>query len=122
MTITVSVSYITPQLSAKAQDALDSLDYQSWPLGAQVKLGAALIRFLLESACWTMDADGEGVVAWDGGKGVEEGGAGETLIPKPAFIHNVVADRKMHRQGYISLAPEVFKKVGTFWCRHTFMT
>lgn len=106
------------QLTAKAQDALDSLDYQSWPLGAQVKLGAALIRFLLESACWTMDPEGEGVVAWDDGKDAEQGGPGaeETLKPKPAFIHNIVADRKKHRQGYISLAPEVFKKVSTFWC------
>lgn len=90
-----------------------------------MKLGAALIRFLLESACWTMDAEGEGVVAWDDGKGVEEGGpgarAGETLQPKPAFIHNVVTDRKMHRQGYISLAPEVFKKVGILGCRATCM-
>lgn len=101
------------KVNKKAELAYDSLDYAAWPMGAQVKLGAALIRFLLETACWTENQE-HGVAAWKqegAGEGEEEGvGLGQDGTPQPAFVHEVVK-RGKKQQGNLSLAPEVYKQV-----------
>lgn len=96
-------------MNKKAQAALDALDCASWPMGAQVKLGAALIKCLLETACWTHEKTREGATPWDGDlEGVAEGGE----VPQPAFVHNVISTKKNKRQGALSLAPEIYAKAG----------
>lgn len=101
-------------MNKKAQNALDMLEDTQWPIGAQVKLGAALIKLLIETACWTRDEERGVVTAWDkGADGVgvgRRGGAEGVAIPQAAFLHNVVKS-KNSRQGSLSLAPEVFAKV-----------
>lgn len=82
---------------------MDMLEDSQWPIGARVKLGAALIKLLMETACWAHDPD-EGVVAWD------KRGLQEASRPRAAFIHNVVNNRTS-RQGSLTLAPEIFSKV-----------
>lgn len=107
------------KVNKKAMLAYDSLDYAAWPMGAQVKLGAALIRFLLETACWTEDGE-DGVAAWKR-EGAEEAGVGlgKDGTPQPAFVHEVVK-RGKKQQGSLSLAPEVYKQVrwilSEHWC------
>ena len=100
------------QINKKAQNALDMLEDTQWPIGAQVKLGAALIKLLIETACWTHDEERGAVTAWD--KGVDrvagKGGAEDVPMPKAAFLHNVVKSKKS-KQGNLYLAPEVFSKV-----------
>ena len=99
-------------MNKKAQNALDMLEDAQWPIGAQVKLGAALIKLLIETACWTRDEEHGMVTAWDKGadRGGRRGGAEDVGIPQAAFLHNVVKS-KNSRQGSLSLAPEVFAKV-----------
>lgn len=83
-----------------------------WPTGAKVKLGAALVKLLIETACWTHDKDRGLVKPWD--KGADRvggrGGSREVPVPQAAFIHNVISVKKI-RQGSLSLAPEIFSKV-----------
>lgn len=100
------------KVNVKAQNALDMLEDAQWPIGAKVKLGAALIKLLIETACWTHDEERGLVTAWDkgadrvGGRGGKEG----VPIPQAAFLHNVVTSKKS-KQGKLYLAPEVFSKV-----------
>lgn len=95
------------QVNKKAQSALDMLEHTHWPIGAQVKLGAALIKLLIETACWTHDEERGGVAPWDKRR---DRGSKSTSIPQAAFIHDVVSSRTS-RQGSLTLAPEVFNKV-----------
>lgn len=107
------VDELVEQVNKRAQNALDMLEDTHWPIGAQVKLGAALIKLLIETACWTHDEERGVVRAWDkganrvGGRGGAEG----VPIPQAAFIHTVVKSKKS-KQGNLYLAPEVFSKVG----------
>lgn len=100
------------QINKKAQIVLDVPKDTEWPAGAKVKLGAALIKLLIETACWTHDKDRGVVTPWD--KGVDRmagrGDAEEVPAPQPAFLHNVVTVNN-RRQGSLSLAPEIFSKV-----------
>lgn len=100
------------QINKKAQDVLDMPEGTEWATGAKVKLGAALIKLLIETACWTHDKERGVVTPWD--KGADSlggrGGAKEVPMPQAAFLHNVVSVKKS-RQGSLSLAPEIFSKV-----------
>lgn len=88
-----------------------------WPTGAKVKLGAALVKLLIETACWTHDKDRGVVTPWD--KGADRVGgrdSKEVPVPQAAFVHNVVSVKKS-RQGSLFLAPEIFSKViGSMCC------
>lgn len=114
ISLRTSVNARVEQVNDKAQNALDMLEDTQWPIGAQVKLGAALIKLLIETACWTHDEQRGVVTAWDkgadrvGGRGRAEG----VPIPQAAFLHNVVNKSKKSKQGNLYLAPEVFSKVG----------
>ncbi|CAN0414773.1 unnamed protein product [Pylaiella littoralis] len=100
------------EINKKAQIVLDVPKNTEWPAGAKVKLGAALIKLLIETACWTHDKDRGVVTPWD--KGVDRmagrGDAEEVPAPQPAFLHNVVTVNN-RRQGSLSLAPEIFSKM-----------
>eukprot|EP00752_Nemacystus_decipiens_P002243 g2126.t1 len=100
------------EVNNKAQNALDMLEDTQWPIGAQVKLGAALIKFLIETACWTHDKERGVVTAWE--KGADRvgsrGGTQGLSLPQAAFIHDVVKSKKT-QQGNLYLAPEVFSKM-----------
>ncbi|CAM9263757.1 unnamed protein product [Scytosiphon promiscuus] len=94
------------EVNKKAQSALDMLEHTQWPIGAQVKLGAALIKLLIETACWTHDEE-RGVAPWDKRR---DRRSKEAVMPQAAFIHDVVLG-KTSRQGSLSLAPEIFNKM-----------
>lgn len=96
----------TNQVNKKAQSALDMLEDTHWPIGAQVKLGAVLIKLLIETACWTHDEE-RGVAPWDTRR---DRGSKQVGMPQAAFIHDVVQS-KTSRQGSLTLAPEIFNKV-----------
>lgn len=109
---------VTPkQINKKVQNVLDMPKETEWPTGAKVKLGAALIKLLIETACWTHDKDRGVVTPWD--KGTDRvggrGDATEVPVPQAAFLHNVVSVKKS-RQGSLSLAPEIFSKVMGCMC------
>ncbi|CAM9586380.1 unnamed protein product, partial [Hapterophycus canaliculatus] len=95
------------EVNKKAQSALDMLEDAHWPIGAQVKLGAALIKILIETACWTHDEENGGVIPWDEKR---DRGSKEVALPQAAFIHDVVQGRTS-RQGSLKLAPEIFNKM-----------
>ena len=96
-------------MNKKALEALDMLEYTSWPIGAQVKLGAALIKLLMETATWAHDNNQGGVSAVGTGEGGR--GRGSASVPRAAFIHQVVMCKHKQQQGSLSLAPEVYAKV-----------
>ena len=84
------------------------LEHTQWPVGAQVKLGAALVKFLIETATWVHNEDSGGVSAARKG----EGGRAEGELPRAAFVHEVVKRKHKQQQGTLSLAPEIYAKVG----------
>lgn len=89
------------------------LEDTHWPIGAQVKLGAALIKLLMETACWAHDKESGVVTAWDKGgaeRGGGEQGTGGFPMPQAAFVHEIVKSKKS-RQGSLTMAPEIFSKV-----------
>lgn len=89
---------------------MESSEDAPWPMGAQIKLGAALVKFLIETAWFTStgDGDGDGVEAWDKNMEDESRSCGQ---PQAAFVHNVMSNKVNRRQGTLSLTPEVFRKV-----------
>ncbi|CAM9937269.1 unnamed protein product, partial [Laminaria digitata] len=97
------------EVNKKAQEALDMLEYTAWPVGAQVKLGAALVKFLIETATWAHDEGRGGVSALETGDG--GGGRDSVGVPRAAFVHQVVMCKHKQQQGSLSLAPEIFAKM-----------
>lgn len=77
-------------MNKQAERALDSLEYADWPLAARIKLGAALIKFLLETAAWS-----------------EEG--------RPAFVHEVRSMQVRRRHGVIAMDEAVYSKVNSLF-------
>lgn len=73
-------------MNKQAERALDSLEYADWPLAARIKLGAALIKFLLETAAWS-----------------ESG--------RPAFVHEIRSTHVKRRHGVIAMNEAVYSKV-----------
>ncbi|CBJ30655.1 mitochondrial DNA-directed RNA polymerase [Ectocarpus siliculosus] len=101
------------EVNKQAQDALDMLEDTHWPIGAQVKLGAALIKLLIETACWTYDKESGVVTAWDKGGAERGGGERDTEgfpMPKAAFVHDIIKG-KNSRKGSLTMAPEIFSKM-----------
>ncbi|CAN0467911.1 unnamed protein product, partial [Discosporangium mesarthrocarpum] len=74
------------QINRLAERALDSLDYADWPTAVRIKLGAALIKSLLETA--TRSEDG-----------------------RPAFIHEIRSRQHKRRHGIVALDPSVYNKM-----------
>lgn len=82
-------SETTPQVNKLAENALESLEYADWPLAARIKLGAALIKYLLESASWSEDG-------------------------RPAFIHEVRSTKVRRRHGVVAMDSAVYNKVRSY--------
>ncbi|CAM9229176.1 unnamed protein product [Choristocarpus tenellus] len=76
------------EVNRLAERALDSLDYVDWPIAARIKLGAALIMSLLETASSKEDGGGQS-----------------------AFVHEIRFKSLNRRHGVISLDPSVYTKM-----------
>ncbi|CAM9911438.1 unnamed protein product, partial [Sphacelaria rigidula] len=74
------------QVNKLAETALESLEYADWPLAARIKLGAALIKYLLETASWSEDG-------------------------RPAFYHEVRSMNVKRRHGVVAMDPAVYSKM-----------
>lgn len=79
-----------------AETALESLEYADWPLAARIKLGAALIKYLLETASWSEDG-------------------------RPAFYHEVRSMNVKRRHGVVAMDPAVYSKVDEMIADRTLM-